>query len=156
MRNCDTETKFLQEQRLIVRRFKERGYTERVLSAIRKVKFAERRYYLERTSKRHIERPLPFNTDYFRFSQSLNGIFNSSWTSTAEDYWLWTLLPTSPFVMYRNHLNIGQYLSHKRHFDSCPSQANLQPGSAVVFQPQCVCVYVTVQSVVTLIVRSPA
>ena len=55
LRNCNKEAKFLQEQRQIEKKFKRRGYAERVLSAIRRVKFSQRRYYLEKESRRHIE-----------------------------------------------------------------------------------------------------
>ena len=137
LRNTDSETKFRRLQRQLIHRFKRRAYPLAAIRAIRSLDFSQRAHFLETTNARRIERPLPFNTLFYRFASPLNTLFRRAWEGLQGDYRLWTALPTHPFLTCKNHPTVGQTLSHKRRdFGSSPTQRNLLPENAIQFHHQ--------------------
>ena len=137
LRNSDSEIKFQRVQRQLIHRFKRRAYPSAALKAIKDFDFSQRIYYLEMSNPHHIERPLPFNTLYYRFSSSINALFRRVWKNMQGDRFLWVTVPNPPFLTCRNHRTVGKILSHKRRdFGTMLPQPTLCPENGTEFCPQ--------------------
>ena len=71
-------------------------------------------------------------TLYYPFSTSVNTLLTCSWSRVQKDPFLYTALPTPPFLARKNHLYIGQVLSHNlksvSHSNTKNQQAKAQTG----------------------------
>ena len=137
LRNCDSRTKFEVYRRRLVHKFKLRGYPRDAILAVKEMPFSLRGYYLDKLSRRHIEKPLPLNTLYYRFSRPLNTLLRRAWERVYREPFLTRALPTPPFAAFKNHPCVGSVLSHKRlKFGSDPQHPTLQPANGIQFSHQ--------------------
>ena len=134
LRNSDSRTKFQRVQCQILYRFRCRGYPVAALWAIMEFDFSQRTSYLETPTN---ERPLPLNNLYYQFFTPLNAILHCMREGTQVDHFLWTTLPTPLFLACKNHLCIGQTLSHKwKDFNTLPGQPNFHWRTSIAFEHQ--------------------
>ena len=115
LRNTSSPTIFNAYKKKLLRRFESRKYPNKILKQIRKFSHSQRLQILYRTKRRkHMERPLPFVTQYVECSPSLNSIFHKRWESLFGDPKFYSLLPNSPFTAFKNKKMLKSILSAKR------------------------------------------
>lgn len=134
LRNTDKCSKFLFFKNKLIARFRARQYPARAIRAIKSIRFHDRTKYLKREDRRGPIRPLPLNTPYFDFKQSVGHILKERWCEATADPFLSVAVPTAPFLAFRNHPTLGRILSHKRRvFSDCPPHPSLHPSRGAQF-----------------------
>ena len=127
LRNTGSKRMFYRLKQNLIKSFRKRGYSHRVLAPLRALQYAHRPRYLgKRLDRRKVPRPLPIVTKYFPFKENVTKIIKDLWKDIYDDPTLPYLLPSSPFVVFSHHPNLRMILSYKRRqFGSSP--INLQP-----------------------------
>ena len=116
---------FQKRKRSLIRQFRQRGYDGRCLGPLKNMLYIDRPSLLGSLTKRHIEKPLPLHTLYYKFVPDINYVIRKHWSEIHNDPCLPFYLPTPPFLAYTNHKTIGKSLSHKRRiFHSTPPPLN--------------------------------
>lgn len=137
LRNSDSRRKFEDVRRKLLHRFSRRNFPPHALRAIKEIGFDQREAYLQVHGGKHLDHPLPLNTLFFRFADSLNGRLTDRWRRVHREPFLARALPTAPFTAFRNHRSLGALLSHKRRkFHSTPTHPTLQADRSTPFRPQ--------------------
>ena len=136
LRNTSSPTIFMAHKKKLLRRFRRRGYPDGILKQIRKFSHNQRLQVLYRTKKkRHMERPLPFVTQFVECSPSLNRIFHKRWDILFSDPKFYSLLPNSPFTAFKNKKTLKSILSCKRRtFNTDTSQWKSKLGTQSEFK----------------------
>ena len=121
LRNTSSKALFHIAKRRLLRRLKVRNYPKNAIRAVVDTRFEDRQLFLSRTTKTHIDKPLPLHTPFYQFRTNINDTIRERWKGIYDDPCLPYYLPTPPFLAYSNHKTIGKIVSHKRRtFDGKP------------------------------------
>ena len=115
LRNTESPTIFRHYKNKLIKKFARRKYPKSILRILKQMTHKSRMQILYGNKKRWgMERPLPFVTEYAKYSSHLNKIFRNRWRNIYDVPMFHTLLPNTPFTAFKNSKTIKRLLSAKR------------------------------------------
>lgn len=127
LRNTCSQTLFSKYKQKLLRHLRHRQYPRRAIDAAQDLDFGDRdRLLRAHTRENKIDKPLPLNTLFYRFTNPLNPLLTREWSKLRVDPFLPLVYPTAPFTAFKNHFTLGKRLSRKRdQFGGPPEDSNI-------------------------------
>ena len=128
LRNTENPSLFRYYKNKLIKHFTRREYPIKILKLLCNMTHNMRLQILHRLKpKKLIERPLPFITTYTKYDPPLNKIFKKRWQNIYEEQSFYSLLPNTPFMVFRNKKTLKSLLTAKRRrFETPRYHPNLQ------------------------------
>ena len=102
-------------QRRLIKLFERRQYPKKILRTIKGLTYNKRLDILNRFKrKKPGERMLPFVTKYTQYRPPLNSVLRRRWSGIYDDHKFYSLLPNTPFTVFKNNKALKSLLSAKR------------------------------------------
>ena len=135
LRNTESPTLYKHYQARLIKLFERREYPKKILRRIKRITHNKRLDILHRCKgKKPGERMLPFVTTYAKYRPPVNSVLRARWSGIYDDHKFYSLLPNTPFTVFRNNKALKSLLSAKRrHFVSKKYLPNLEVGTKEKF-----------------------
>ncbi|XP_069598880.1 uncharacterized protein [Ranitomeya imitator] len=147
-RNCSTNTDFLGQAKDLTRRFKQRGYPQRVISKAFQLARGQDRSSLLEKKVREPLRSVPLITTFNNQWSDIRGILSRNWDILLSDKKIIPFISETPNLVARRAKNLKDDLCHSHYYR--PS-GRLNRGSRVVGSYPCgncnICQFITASDV---------